>query len=232
MNNLKLGQKIVAIHIALGGRMHYEFHDYCGPHNPNHHATPPCLCELTCVNPEEGHFAMTRFWSGTAPQGPIIPLPHPTVIPVTNSGHYMHYYEVPESDQTRPREMPKYWLNADHYIWHLGGIVDEAVLNEDPYIHSKESYFRRLREAVLRFKNNEGPYRDLFDPPAFSIPMSRYVQFCSNYVENPPQRWGQAFYEFMQAHRCTQDAWWWDRVYNASEKHAQSMVKAVLDFNN
>lgn len=228
MNNLTLGQKIVAIHIALGGRMHYEFHDYCGPHNPNHHATPPCLCELTCVNPEEGHFAMTRFWSAASPLNPIVPLPHPTVAAVTSSDH-MHYYEVTTSG---PREIPKYWLNADHYIWHLAGIVDEAVQSEDPYIYSKEGYFRKLREAVLRYKNAQGPYPDLIESPAFSIPQSRYVQFCSQFDKNSRQRWGQAFYDFMQAHRCTQDAWWWDRVYNASEKHAQSMVKAVLDFNN
>lgn len=241
MKKFTVGQKIIVISIALGGRLSYQFHDYIGPHSPNHHAGKPWLAELECVDEERGKFMITRWFD-----------PDQTQI----YNHFEHGTSVSNStaeitveclNSDNPFEMcyfrgssvehqflRKYWLDAKQYVQHLAGCVDQAVVHGSPELYSIESFFRRIREMVLLFENNEPVTAELLLPARFSIPRSRYEEFSAGFNEQQygKQRWGQAFYGFMQAHKCQQDRWWWDRLYNADETFARSMVKALMDHDS
>lgn len=232
MQNLMEGQKIIVLNISMGGRLGYEFHDYSGPHNPNHHASNPAFAEFKCVDPDNAEFVLTRVWNPdlddavtTVENGPRAVALH------TQDAAFgtMQYFSLRNHHLFNTR---RYWLHAEHYIRHLAGIVDEAVMQEDPYLYSKEKFFRTIRELKVSFEGSEVIPHTILDHPKFSIPQSRYEQFCIEYDETKGQRWGQAFYDFMQAHKIVQDAWWWDRLYNAKSGHARSMVRALLDFRN
>lgn len=64
-----------------------------------------------------------------------------------------------------------------------------------------------------------------------SIPYSRFKAFKPT-TQN--QRWGQAFHDYMEFDKVTdaEDKVWCDRLYNAGFNEAQSMVYAVMDYNN
>ncbi len=49
---------------------------------------------------------------------------------------------------------------------------------------------------------------------------------------NKHLRWGQAFYQYMQLHKCQQDYMFCQRLYNAPDEVAQAMVKERIDENN
>jgi hypothetical protein len=238
MNPFTVGQRVTVISIALGGRMDYRFHDYVGPHNPNHHAEKPRLAELECI--DEGKFAFVRWFdpdqmtvysdgvhncSGVNSYAEAVQIDSRL-----NSGpvSQMSYFKGFSEDHDC---LNRHWLLADDYVQHLAWVVDQAVVDEHPNRYSIESYFRKIREMVLLFKDRVTPVS--MELGGLTIPVSRFQAFCKDFVEsNNGRRWGQAFYDYMQAHKCQQDKWWWDRLYNADNAFARSMVKAMLDHNN
>ena len=50
--------------------------------------------------------------------------------------------------------------------------------------------------------------------------------------DKPHLRWGQAFYQHMELHKCKQDYMFCQRLYNATDEVAQAMVAARIDENN
>lgn len=63
-----------------------------------------------------------------------------------------------------------------------------------------------------------------------TFPKSRVDQFRHN---NKSLRWGQAFHQYMKLHKCKQDKYFCDRLYNEpDDAKAKNMVNSRLDLNS
>lgn len=62
-----------------------------------------------------------------------------------------------------------------------------------------------------------------------TFPVSKVKQFKHN---NKALRWGQAFHQFMKLEKCDQDKNFCDKLYNADEDVAKSMVASRTDHKN
>jgi hypothetical protein len=62
-----------------------------------------------------------------------------------------------------------------------------------------------------------------------SIPLSRFIQFKK---QHPELRFGQEFHQYMNFDKCIQDKDWLDKLYNAPDHIALSMIRSVLDIQN
>jgi hypothetical protein len=73
-------------------------------------------------------------------------------------------------------------------------------------------------------------------PELSPFPLIQFPRSAVEAFRNPdPQnlRWGQAFYDHMQLHKCVQDRAFCDLLYNErDEAKAKAMVAALTDYNS
>lgn len=126
------------------------------------------------------------------------------------------------------------WLKCEDYIAFLEMKIAEFIEDCHPYA----IFLENLRDFVkLNVEGLEGSdVRELFKHPrirlpALSIPKSRYDQFMAIRAPAKRQRVGQAFHDYMQADKCTQDKDWWNRLYQADDILFKVMIMAVLDWD-
>lgn len=113
------------------------------------------------------------------------------------------------------------------------GNVAEAIATF-PVVEERSAFIDRtftavestaLREESIILIPGRPPVR-----ARLSIPKSRVDEFMKQ--SNQGQRLGQAFYQFMNAEKCTQDKAWWDRLYEANDVIAKTMIDTVTDWSN
>jgi hypothetical protein len=129
------------------------------------------------------------------------------------------------------------WLKVSDYLTHLNEGI--AIFNDalHPYAVWLESFrddIQRHLKIIEDAENNhiEGHQVHFPATPVLSIPLTRYTQFMSQRHMQKGQRFGQAFFNFMDAHKCSQDKAWWDRLYEANDMQARGMIHALLDWEN
>lgn len=128
-----------------------------------------------------------------------------------------------------------FWLKADDYVKFLDKSITRMCHRQHPYVIQLERLRDDIKCHIKQIQNIGFDAKQLkFDfAPALSIPKTRFDEFATQrHTQQARQRFGQAFFNYMGAHKCTQDKAWWDRLYQADDDEARSMIKAVIDWDN
>ena len=70
--------------------------------------------------------------------------------------------------------------------------------------------------------------------PSIKFPISRILLFEEIWHQGafPYLRKGQAFFNFMDLHKCTQDRDYLDKLYNVDDETASKMIEVMIDYTN
>ena len=71
-----------------------------------------------------------------------------------------------------------------------------------------------------------------FAPPSFTIPQSRVDAFYAQHPAITPLRLGQAFFNYMDLGKMTQDRAFNDAMHAADGERARELIRSITDPHN
>lgn len=225
-----MSTKTVFIHIAMPGRTG-DFSDYLPWRHGSYAGRIAYATSFDESN--NGRYLTDEIYNKDLPfSGKLIRWTlEPLVADEFRDSRALNYYRMNLSTDAG------LWLKVEDYLAHVNNGIAMLVEVQHPHV----AWLETLRDDIgkhlelieqAEVSNIEGHLVDLPITPALSIPKTRFDQFLAQRHTQKGQRFGQAFFNFMDAHKCTQDKAWWDRLWNASDMDARGMINALIDWDN
>ena len=223
--------KLILISFSvLGMPMEHPFHTY-QPGNVNEKITEPSFCIIN--KGEDGiwtvdHVIYTQANSEMIIQHDNTTSPLVLSSPNSRNDNGVTYYTIPFENGIYTQ-----WVESQSYLGYLNEMIDKMVIDKSHHIYHVEYLFYRLRKMISYIEKGQRIPVEVHHLPHLTIPKSRYTEFSAYYkLHGGSRRWGQAFCDYMESQKCTQDRSWWDRLYYAEDDYAKAMVKERLDHDH